>query len=170
MVMRKIVLFAFLAWLAIGAVYRGEILYVIDGDTIYGWVEGFGKTKVRFIGIDAPEIEPGKHALRQAERWHKKPQEIYSLGWKAKLYLRNFLPKYTRVKIETDVELFDKYGRLLGYVWKGNTLINELMVKEGYAGVYTFPPNIKYVERFIKAQKEAKRNHRGIWSLFRKCY
>jgi len=168
--MRKIVLFALLTWLAIGAVYRGEVLYVIDGDTIYGWVEGFGKTKVRLIGIDAPEMEYGKHALRQTKRWHKNPEEVYSLGWKAKLYLRGLLPKHTRVKIETDVELFDDYGRLLGYVWKGDTLTNELMVKEGYAAVYTFPPNVKYVERFIKAQKEARRNHKGIWSLFRKYY
>jgi len=64
------------------------------------------------------------------------------------------------------VETFDEYGRLLAYIWKGDILINEVMVREGYASVYTFPPNVKYVERFINAQREAQREEKGIWAPY----
>jgi len=90
-------------------------------------------------------------------------RQIEYLGWKAKQYLKSLLPRYTRIKVETDVQLYDDYGRLLAYIWKGDILINEVMVREGYASVYTFPPNVKYVERLIKAQKEAQLKRKGIW-------
>ena len=42
-------------------------------------------------------------------------------------------------------------------------MVNEIMVKEGYALVYTYPPNVKYVDRFIQAQKIARGNKKGLW-------
>jgi len=162
--MKRLLIFFILAGFALGGIYRGQVIRVIDGDTIYAWVEGFGRVKIRLIGIDAPEREIGRHALRQTRRWHKPPDEIAYLGWKAKQFLKTLLPKYSKIKVETDVEVFDDYGRLLAYIWKGEKLINEIMVREGYASVYTFPPNVKYVERLIKAQKEAQMEEKGIWA------
>lgn len=43
-------------------------------------------------------------------------------------------------------------------------MLNELMVREGYAQIMTFPPNVKYKELFIQAEEEARENQRGIWS------
>jgi len=161
--MKKFIVLLVLSWLSLGAIYRGQVIKISDGDTIHAWVESFGRVKIRLIGIDAPELEPSRHAFRQTRRWHKSMRQIEYLGWKAKQYLKSLLPRYTRIKVETDVQLYDDYGRLLAYIWKGDILINEVMVREGYASVYTFPPNVKYVERLIKAQKEAQLKRKGIW-------
>jgi micrococcal nuclease len=40
-------------------------------------------------------------------------------------------------------------------------MLNEEIVKAGYANVMTVPPNVKYQERFLKAYREAGRNGRG---------
>lgn len=64
-----------------------------------------------------------------------------------------------QVWLEKDVENKDKYDRLLRNVYLpvGGTnllLINDFLVREGYAQVYTFPPNVKYVDCLILAQQE----------------
>ncbi len=161
--MRRIFFFLLVLGL-LAARYKGQCIAVIDGDTIYAWVEEFGKKKIRLIGIDAPEKDFGRHALRQSRRWHLLPYMVTSLGWRAKLYLQGLLPRGSHFTLETDIQLFDDYGRLLGYIWKGDKLINEEMILRGYAVVYTFPPNVKYVERFRRAQKIAQKNRRGIWA------
>lgn len=44
-------------------------------------------------------------------------------------------------------------------------MFNETLLEEGYAQVATFPPNVKYVERFLEAQREARAANRGLWGL-----
>ena len=44
-------------------------------------------------------------------------------------------------------------------------MFNEALVREGYAQVATFPPNTRYLDRFEKAQEEAREAGRGIWGL-----
>ena len=52
-----------------------------------------------------------------------------------------------------DAEEEDDYGRLLAYVYRSDgSMFNEALVREGYAQVATFPPNIRYLDRFAKAQ------------------
>ena len=67
------------------------------------------------------------------------------------------------VRLEFDVERLDRYGRTLAYVWLGDELFNEVLVREGYALVTTYPPNVKYVDRFIAAQRDARSHERGLW-------
>jgi hypothetical protein len=68
------------------------------------------------------------------------------------------------VALEFRVEKVDQYGRFLAYVWlPDGRMFSEVLLREGYAQVATFPPNVKYVERFRKAQREA---NRGLWGLF----
>lgn len=43
-------------------------------------------------------------------------------------------------------------------------MVNEYLVKEGYAQASTYPPDFKYQERFLGAQKEARENKKGLWS------
>ena len=117
-----------------------------DGDTITVlW--GGRREKVRLIGIDAPEVEQ--------RPW----------GQRAKKYLKDLLDASRwAVSIELDVEKKDQYGRLLSYVWTSDRrMINVQMLKEGYAMLYTFPPNIRYVDEFKKVQDEARRKGLGIW-------
>ncbi len=69
------------------------------------------------------------------------------------------------ITIEFDVEQRDRYGRLLGYVYLSNgKMLNEEIVKAGYANVMTIPPNVKYQDKFLRAYKEAMERKRGLWS------
>jgi micrococcal nuclease len=70
------------------------------------------------------------------------------------------------VSLELDVERVEPYGRLLAYVYLPNgEMFNETLLEEGYAQVATFPPNVKYVDSFLEAQREAREANRGLWGL-----
>jgi hypothetical protein len=67
------------------------------------------------------------------------------------------------VALEFDVEWVDSYGRPLVYLWLSDSrMFNEVHLRESYAQMATFSPNVKYVERFQEAQREADR---GLWGL-----
>jgi len=127
----------------------GVVTRVIDGDTIHvnigGWIY-----KVRYIGIDTPET---KHPQKPVEWMGKeaaaKNEEL--VGGKV-------------VGLEKDVSQSDKYGRLLRYVWIGDLMVNAELVRLGFAYVSTYPPDVKYQKRFLKLQREARENGRGLWS------
>jgi len=120
---------------------------VIDGDTI----ELDNGVTVRYIGIDTPET---KHPSKPGEYFGKEATE----------YNRK-LVEGKKVKLVFDVQEKDKYGRLLAYVYlPDGTFVNAELVKGGYAQVATFPPNVKHQELFLKLQREAQRENRGLWS------
>lgn len=102
--------------------------------------------RVRLIGIDSPELSQG------------------SLGSKARQALLRILPVGSEVKLEYDVAPTDQYSRLLAYVWVGSTLVNEAMVRGGWAVLYTVPPNVKYAERLRRAQNKARTGGAGLWA------
>jgi len=120
---------------------------VIDGDTI----ELDNGERVRLIGIDTPEtVHPTK--------------SVQYFGKEASNFTKN-LVEGKLVKIEYDVQKRDKYNRLLAYVYlEDGTFINAELVKQGYAQVSTYPPNVKYVHLFTKLQTEARENNRGLWA------
>jgi micrococcal nuclease len=68
-----------------------------------------------------------------------------------------------RRRVRIDVEPFDQYGRTLAYVWLCEELFNEVHVARGSAQVSTYPPNVKYVDRFIAAQRDARSHQLGLW-------
>jgi micrococcal nuclease len=123
---------------------------VIEGDTIE--VRFKDRTiDVRLIGIDTPEtVAPGE------------PVECY--GPAASHFTENSL-EGKDVLLEFDVERTDRFGRTLAYVWTDDDLFNETLVRRGFAQVSTFPPNVKYVDRFVTAQREARHADRGLWGL-----
>jgi micrococcal nuclease len=147
-----------------------RVISVIDGDTIIVEVNKTVK-HLRLIGIDTPETKPNRRATIQAQEQNLDRREIYKLGARAANFTRQLLPKNTPILIERDVTKRDKYGRLLGYVWKKETIpsgenimINEEIVRAGYASILTIPPNVKYHERLLKAFRDARLNRRGLWS------
>ncbi|TAN41427.1 MAG: thermonuclease family protein [Nitrospirae bacterium] len=119
---------------------------VYDGDTV-SVVLGGRTEKLRLIGIDAPENGQRPWGKRSKEHL----QEIISKGsW--------------NVVLEYDVVKRDKYERLLVYLrTPDGRLINEMMVRDGYAVLFTFPPNVRYADLFTRAQKEAREKMLGIW-------
>jgi len=69
-----------------------------------------------------------------------------------------------KVYREFDVEKKDRYERLLAYVYlKDGTFLNAEIVKQGYASLMTYPPNVKYADDFVKLYREARENNRGLW-------
>jgi Staphylococcal nuclease homologue len=92
------------------------------------------------------------------------PVECYG---KAASRFTTLLLEGRNVQLEFDVERLDRYGRTLAYVWAGNTMVNLTLVREGYAQVSTFPPNVRYVDEFIEAQRDARRRERGLWGRCR---
>lgn len=122
---------------------------VIDGDTIEARYGGQA-VDVRLIGIDTPEtVHPS--------------EPVGCLGKEASAFTKRKL-EGSRVRLEFDVEKTDRYGRTLAYVWLGDKLFNEQIVSRGFAKVSTYPPNVKYEDRFIKAQRKARNNDRGLWA------
>lgn len=118
---------------------------VVDGDT----VELENGQKVRYIGVDTPEsVDPRKPVQCFGKEASVKNEELV-------------LNK--RVRLEKDVSETDKYGRLLRYVYVGDTFINLELVKQGYASAATFPPDVNYSGVFKEAEKEARENGRGLW-------
>ena len=89
---------------------------------------------------------------------------MIALGKRAKALTKSLAPPGTKVVLELDVQILDRYGRVLGYVWlPSGEMLNERLVREGWAVVYTVPPNVKYVERLLKAQREARSQGKGLW-------
>ena len=83
-------------------------------------------------------------------------------GTKARKHLEKMLIASNRtVILEFDVERRDKYGRLLCYIFTPDRkMLNIQMVKDGYAVLFTIPPNIKYVDELRMAQNEARQHRR----------
>lgn len=119
---------------------------VIDGDTI----ELADGQRVRYIGIDTPEtVHPQK--------------SVECFGVEAKEENRRLVEGKT-VQLEKDVSETDQYGRLLRYVYVDSVMINDVLVRRGFAYAVTFPPDVKYQEQFRQAQIEARENNRGLWA------
>lgn len=125
---------------------------VIDGDTI----EISTGQKVRYIGIDTPEtVHPEKTVQCFGTEASQKNKELVE----GKL-----------VRLEKDVSETDKYGRLLRYVYlisDGSTptiFVNDYLISQGFARASTYPPDVKYQDRFQEAEANARDNNRGLWS------
>lgn len=128
------------------APYLVRVVKVIDGDTIM--IEG--GLKIRYIGVNTPETKDPRRGV-----------QCFGKEASAK---NQALVEGKIVRLEKDVEERDKYGRLLRYVWLGNEMVNEVLVKEGYAFSSPYPPNVKYHKRFLAAEREARSRGIGLWS------
>lgn len=121
------------------------VVRVIDGDTI----ELESGQKVRYIGIDTPET---KHPTKSLECFGEQAAEKNRALVEGKL-----------VTLEKDVSETDRYGRLLRYVYVDGVMVNELLVREGYARASSYPPDIKYQDLFSEAEYQAQQAGEGLW-------
>jgi len=120
-----------------------KVTQVIDGDTIV--VEG--GYRVRYIGIDAPEIHP----------------ELEAFGMEAWQANRR-LVEGKEVRLERDVSETDKYGRLLRYVWIDDILVEAELVRQGLARAKAYPPDTEYQDYLEELEQQARVAGRGIWA------
>lgn len=126
---------------------------VIDGDTI----EIEGGQKVRYVGIDTPETVDPRRPVgcfgKEASDENKK------------------LVNGERVILTKDVSETDKFDRLLRLVYLKQDddsiiFINDYLVRQGFAKASTYPPDVKFTNQFLEAQREAQINQKGLW---KKC-
>jgi len=120
-----------------------RVTQVIDGDTIA--IEG--GYKVRYIGIDTPEIHP----------------ELEACGMEA-LEANRELVEGKEVRLERDVSETDKYGRLLRYIYVDGIFVNAELVRQGLAEARAYPPDTKYQDYLEELEAEAREAGRGMWA------
>ena len=136
--------------------YHGKIFKVInivDGDTIDIDVPdgAYEKTRIRLLGIDTPETA-------------RSPQGAMYYGKEASEFAEKLcLDKEVTVLIDTVSRARDKYGRLLAYlVLADGTVVNELLVKEGFAYADLRFAHSRY-QKYAQMQDVAVREKRGLW-------
>ena len=123
----------------------GRVLHVLDGDTIV--VEGVGT--VRYLGIDTPELH---HPRKPVERFAARAAAA-----------NRALVQGREVRLVTDREDHDAYGRLLAYVYVGDVMVNAELMRGGYAESFAFSPNTLHKDLFDRLEQEARDAHRGQW-------
>lgn len=128
-----------------------RVVHVADGDTIT--LES--GEKVRYIGIDAPELHETAGKSTCYGEQAKAANEALVLG--------------AAVKLVPDKTNRDKYGRLLRYVYvqdgNGNDIfINEVLVAQGAAKSYPYKPDTSKQDILQAAQETAHSQHLGLWS------
>jgi micrococcal nuclease len=128
------------------------VVRVVDGDTIAVRVDN--KTEVvRMIGVNTPEVVDPR-------------QKVECFGKEASAKTKEWLVG-KKVRLEADATQGDrdKYGRELRYVWQEDgVLVNQELIAQGYGFEYTYSLPYRYREDFLKVQKEAQLNKRGLWA------
>lgn len=123
------------------------VVRVIDGDT----VELSDGRRVRYVGINTPEIEHGG-------------QKGECFGEEAKQKNKE-LVEGKEVRLVRDVSEKDKYGRWLYLVFIENRFVEEILIREGYARVMTMKPDVRYAQDIAQWVREAKGKNAGLWGV-----
>jgi micrococcal nuclease len=122
----------------------GEVIRVYDGDTITVSFCNVVDLRVRLIGVDTPEIRQGE------------------AGKKVRDYVRKLILG-KEVRIVTDKRQRGPYGRLLGYVYIGDTFLNEHLITEGLAVPLFYRPNTQYQQDWEYLSDIAREKGAGFW-------
>lgn len=128
---------------------RAEVVRVTDGDTIRVRLDG-REYAVRYIGIDTPEtVDPRR--------------DVECFGREASAFNTQMVGGKI-VELEKDVSETDRFGRLLRYVYVDGRMVNEELVRNGYATASSYPPDVKHQERFRALEAEARARGVGLWA------
>jgi micrococcal nuclease len=128
-----------------------RVVHVVDGDTIRVLL-GDRQERVRYIGVDTPESV-------------KEDTPVQCFAGRAAAENARLVAG-REVRLVPDVETRDRFGRLLAYVYRtqDGTMVNEALVRGGFAKPLTIAPNVRFAERFRRAAHVARRTGRGLWS------
>ena len=127
---------------------RGDVVVVrsiTDGDTF----RATDDRRVRFIGIDTPEL-----------------QDDQCFADEATAHLTELIPPGTEVRLVFDVDPEDRFGRTLAYVERveDDLDVGLAMARDGFALQLTVPPNVDRADAIGDAVEEARDAGRGLWS------
>ena len=125
-----------------------KFVRAVDGDTAKLSVKGTTYT-FRFLAIDTPEtVKPNT------------PPAF--MGKKASNYTKSTLAKAKKIEIQYDGNRTDKYGRKLAWIFVDGQLLQNKLVKKGYARVYYVYGKYKYTNKLRASEKVAKRKKLGV--------
>lgn len=123
-----------------------------DGDTAT-FVIGGAYLSTRFLSIDTPEVYPPTGG---SQPW----------AVEAKMFAEDMLKNADQIILERDnkSDAFDKYDRVLAWVWVDGKLLNYMLAANGYAYVKYLYDDYRYNDELIDVEQAAKSAQRGIWS------
>ena len=102
-----------------------EVVRVVDGDTVDIIIDlGFGlfkKERVRVAGVDTPE----KRTRCAREK---------KLGYDATHFAEAWFAGEGDITVKTSKD--GKYGRMLGFFWRGEECFNTKLIEDGFAFEY----------------------------------
>lgn len=121
----------------------------VDGDTAWFIING-EREKIRILGIDTPEST----------------NYVEEYGIEASKYTCNVLENAKHIYLEYDInsDRYDKYKRVLGWVFVDNNNLSELLLSNGYAQVDYVYGDYKYIDELCEAQEKAYSLGIGIWN------
>jgi micrococcal nuclease len=142
-----------------------RVLRVYDGDTFACDLNENGQVdppheRIRLLGIDTPEMHYSKSNKTGLDEPFAAEASQY-----AEQHLREGV-----VYLNFDLEQTDRYGRTLAHVYlapDATETLNEALLREGLARVLFIPPNVQHRPQYRQAEREAKNQGRGLWSLKR---
>ncbi len=130
---------------------------VVDGDTVRvvappgGSIPEGGSIRVRLLNIDAPEHarfgNPEECGAREATARIEQLVASGDLAW-----------------VAADVADRDRYDRPLRAMWTDDgVFVNELMVAEGLAVAVLYPPNDRFYDVMVDAERRARAAGAGVF-------
>jgi len=127
-----------------------SVAYIFDGDTF----RTRSGERIRLLGINTPEVA---HNAQREQAYAKQ----------AKRRLRQLIMGKS-VRLHLDKEKRDKYGRTLAQVYlRDGRWVNNILVAEGLAHVYTFAPNFYRADALLRTEQMARTDMRGLWKSSR---
>lgn len=123
---------------------------IIDGDTIEVMMNG-KEEQIRVLLIDTPET---KHPNKPVEKF----------GPEASAYAEKVLLG-KEIQVQEGIEERDRYGRLLAYIWVGDTTYQEMILAEGLAVTAYLYNDLTMLDEFHEAQDIARNQKIGVWSI-----
>lgn len=131
------------------ALVPATVIEVVDGDTVVVRLDDGRVDTVRLLGIDTPEtVHPDKG--------------VECFGPEASQAARERFAG-RRVALEHDVEVRDRYGRRLAYVFVDGVRVNDEILRNGYGRLLVITPNEAHARSLLAAELEARAAGRGLW-------
>ena len=128
-----------------------EFSKCVDGDTFKIVMDNEIKT-VRMLAIDTPE---SVHPTKEVEKYGKESSK----------YTCDLLTNAKKIELEYDnnSDKKDKYDRVLAWIWVDDILLQDELVKNGYAEVAYLYGDYKYIDTLKDHQSVAEASKIGIW-------
>ncbi len=70
-------------------------------------------------------------------------------------------------RLEVEPVTTDRYGRTVAFVRVGDTLVNEELIRQGLAWMFTRYCDRPICEEWKKLEAEARETRRGLWSMLK---